>query len=255
MAENIPLRIAADLRRDIRSGKLAVREQVPSTADLAVRYSVSRQTAQQALNVLRREGIVETRGAKGTYVAVRPPRRRLPLHRFARARATGQRTLVDVTWNVHFAGRAVPPPEIAAALDLPVGTEAVRRTHTAHDEATGEPVEWGGQWFPAELVDGSDVEHLRGPIEGGMFALVERLSGRRYTRATDRYTVGFPTPEEAAALRIRPDTPVLRVTTVHTDADELALEISHATYPGHGVVVELRYRIDEAEMPEDASDV
>jgi GntR family transcriptional regulator len=249
------LAIAAELRRAIRQGRLPVREQVPSTAELAARYGVSRMTAQKALDVLRREAIVETRGGKGTYVAAQPPRRRLPLHRFGEARAKGQRLLVGVRWEIHFAGRAVPPEDIAAIFELAEGTEMIRRTHTAYDEVTGIPGEWGGQWFLADEVGGSDIEHLHGPIEGGMYALAERLSGRRYAWAEDWYEAGLPTSEEAQALRIRQDTPILRVTTTHTDADDRAIEVSHATYPGNSVRVGIRYRIDEAAEPADRSEV
>jgi GntR family transcriptional regulator len=223
--------------------------------ELGERYGVSKQAAAMAVAILRREGIVETRGAKGTYVAARPPRRRLPLHRFSRARAGRTRTLEGVTWDIQTPGRIVPPPPVAAIFDLPEDAKMVRRTHVAYDEDTGEPVEAGGQWLRVEDVGGSEVETSPHPIEGGMYALVERLTGRRYTWATDRYTVGFPTPEEAAALRIRQDTPVLRVSTIHTDADDRPIELAHATWPGHSVAVELRYRIDEAQPPPDAGEV
>ena len=77
-----PLRyeiVAENLREDIRSGRLAIGDQVPPVDKLCGIYSVSRVTALRALQVLVKEGLVETRrGPRGTTVKrdrVRPSMR------------------------------------------------------------------------------------------------------------------------------------------------------------------------------------
>jgi GntR family transcriptional regulator len=61
-------RVAAALREMITSGELVPGEQVPSLDDLAETYKVSRTTARRALDMLRGEGLIETRPRWGSFV-------------------------------------------------------------------------------------------------------------------------------------------------------------------------------------------
>src|SRR6266498_4937347 len=67
--------IAADLRRKIHEGKLALGEQLPVESQLAREYRVSPGLVRDALNALRAEGLVETRHGIGSFV--RSPRRKV----------------------------------------------------------------------------------------------------------------------------------------------------------------------------------
>lgn len=66
-------RIAADLRRQIVTGKLSPGDQLPTRPSLEKIYSVSQPTIQQAINQLTDEGFVFARGGHGTFVADHPP--------------------------------------------------------------------------------------------------------------------------------------------------------------------------------------
>jgi GntR family transcriptional regulator len=61
--------IADDLRRQITSGDLVAGAVLPSEADLAGSYGVSRVTVRKALEVLREEGLVGSRQGFGWFVA------------------------------------------------------------------------------------------------------------------------------------------------------------------------------------------
>lgn len=61
--------IAADLRARIKSGEYPAGSQMPSYSRVAAMYSVSVTTAQQAIRVLRYEGLLRTELGKGTFVA------------------------------------------------------------------------------------------------------------------------------------------------------------------------------------------
>ncbi len=60
--------IAEDLRRQISSGERAAGSVLPSEADLAGSYGVSRVTVRKALEVLRGEGLVDARQGFGWFV-------------------------------------------------------------------------------------------------------------------------------------------------------------------------------------------
>jgi GntR family transcriptional regulator len=61
---------------------------------------------------------------------------------------------------------------------------------------------------------------------------VEEQTGRRYVSATDELTARLPTREEAAALHIRPDTPVLHLVHIGLDEQHRPIEVATATWPG-----------------------
>jgi AcrR family transcriptional regulator len=70
-------KITAEIRRQIRSGKLAPGDRVPSTREITRRWGVAMATASKVLAALRQEGLVCTRPGVGTVVAgASPPRPR-----------------------------------------------------------------------------------------------------------------------------------------------------------------------------------
>src|SRR3546814_1075555 len=69
--------IAAELRSQITAGELGAGAVLPSEADLAGSYGVSRVTVRKALELLRDEGIVGSRQGFGWFVAAPVVRRSL----------------------------------------------------------------------------------------------------------------------------------------------------------------------------------
>jgi DNA-binding GntR family transcriptional regulator len=67
--EPLYAQLAALLRGQTESGKLTGR--VPSVKTLCQEYGISHITAEKALDVLKREGLVRTAIGKGTYVVDR----------------------------------------------------------------------------------------------------------------------------------------------------------------------------------------
>lgn len=66
-------RIAGDLRTRIRSGFYAPGSKLPSKTGLKVEYGVSDGPVNKALDVLRDEGLIETRQGSGTFVPEQLP--------------------------------------------------------------------------------------------------------------------------------------------------------------------------------------
>jgi DNA-binding transcriptional regulator YhcF (GntR family) len=65
-----PYQQAADvIREEIKSGKLAPGDQLPSHRELQERFGVANMTARSALRVLREEGLIYTVQGRGSYVA------------------------------------------------------------------------------------------------------------------------------------------------------------------------------------------
>ena len=61
-------RIAADLAKQIRSGKLRKGDQLPRVPDIAEKYNVSRNTVMRAYQLLKDDGLIMTVRGIATYV-------------------------------------------------------------------------------------------------------------------------------------------------------------------------------------------
>ena len=61
--------VAAWIRERIESGEFQPGRRIPSETELVQASGVARGTARRAVAVLRDEGLVETIGGRGTYVA------------------------------------------------------------------------------------------------------------------------------------------------------------------------------------------
>jgi LacI family transcriptional regulator len=68
-AKPLYLQIIEDIRNQIKTGALAVDEQIGSQNELAVKYNVSLITVKKALSELIKEGVLYSRVGKGTYVS------------------------------------------------------------------------------------------------------------------------------------------------------------------------------------------
>jgi GntR family transcriptional regulator, transcriptional repressor for pyruvate dehydrogenase complex len=68
-SETLPRTIATELRRRIVSGELKPGEQLPGHRELAGVFSVSVSSVREAISMLVSSGLIETRAARGTFVA------------------------------------------------------------------------------------------------------------------------------------------------------------------------------------------
>jgi GntR family transcriptional regulator len=66
------LQVADALRAEIRAGRPAAGERLPSVRDLTARFEVSAATVQSALRVLREDGVIAARSTRGYFVSDQP---------------------------------------------------------------------------------------------------------------------------------------------------------------------------------------
>ncbi|WP_328558979.1 winged helix-turn-helix domain-containing protein [Streptomyces coelicoflavus] len=120
-------RVADQLLAELRDGTVPPGERLPGERRLAEHFGVSRETVRQALDVLRRDGLLST-DRRGTHVALpgSPGGSPAPLVFPVGARAAEPRTgdRATVVW-------APPPPEHAAALGLVPGRATLVHRYTS----------------------------------------------------------------------------------------------------------------------------
>jgi GntR family transcriptional regulator len=133
------------------------------------------------------------------------------------------------------------PVEVAEAFGVADATPLLVRRHLVRTEED-QPVEIGASWFlPAQVAATSLVESR--PYGRPLYQEVEEQTGRVYTTAEDRLTARLPTREEATALRIRPDTPVLHLVHIGYDEAHDPIEVAQATWPGPVTTLVDSYRV------------
>src|SRR5690349_12768836 len=125
-------RIQGAIRERIEAGELRPGDAVTSERELARLHGVSLMTARHALAGLEREGIVERRRGAGTFVA--PPR----IHFNKLMSYTEQMSSRGLAPNSKIVTAKIieDEEEIAARLNLPVGSQMIkieRVRHTAEE--------------------------------------------------------------------------------------------------------------------------
>ena len=108
------IQLATLFRQRIDSGRWSAGERLPTVAQLAKECGVARVTMRQALSVLSREGLIQSRRAKGTFVTAR---REAPLWCEVQTDWEGlSRATEDTTIELLLSEADVQPPR------LPEGT-------------------------------------------------------------------------------------------------------------------------------------
>jgi GntR family transcriptional regulator len=73
----VKVQIADDLREQVASGAYAPGDKLPPVREMALAYHVVTGTVRDAIDILRREGVLQTRSTRGTYV-LKPPAEQPP---------------------------------------------------------------------------------------------------------------------------------------------------------------------------------
>jgi GntR family transcriptional regulator, histidine utilization repressor len=188
-----------DVLHRIHTGEWPPGGLIPSEADLAEEYGVSRGTANRAIRELAETGLVERRRRAGTRVTTRSSRAAMVFIPIVRA-------------EIERAGRrygyVLVAREMVAAdqrqlgrLDLPLGAPILRlrSLHTAD----GEPHQLEDRWINLEAAPGARTMDfsLLSPNEW----IVREVP---YSRSEHIFRADTPTEDERESLRLREDEPV-----------------------------------------------
>ncbi|WP_119167879.1 GntR family transcriptional regulator [Algihabitans albus] len=141
-------RIYTVLIEQIREGQYPPGATLPGELELAQQFDVSRVTIRKTLDQLERDGLVERRQGRGTFV--RAGRATEPVKAevtglVENLLAMGLRTKVKV---LHFAYEPAPRP-VAERLEIPVGTIALHSVRLRSYK--GEPFSYAVTWLPESI--------------------------------------------------------------------------------------------------------
>jgi GntR family transcriptional regulator len=212
--------IAASLRAQIQRGELQPGDRLPSMEQLAQDFSVNRQTARQALNQLKAEGLAESPGGRaGTVV------RRRPTQRVKRSRSIERDHLGYYSGPTVQHWRTIPglglavdtkpvPADIAELLGVQPGTPVLVRERANGDPDQEQYRQLTASWFHPSIVE--DVPVLAGDTGlGGSYDRIEEWS-EQPLHWEEEVTAATPSPDEAEALLLPPGVPMLRILRIAT---------------------------------------
>lgn len=218
-------RIADELRTKITGGELLPGEKLPSERQLAAQYGTARNTAAEAISILRSEGLVLAKHGSGAYVREARPLLRLGANRYShrlrnetglspfRAEVTKQGREPRV--NCTSIERVTPPPEIAERLSLDAAEDTVVRRENWYF-ADDEPVQFGETFIPWHIAEGTVLATSANMGKGSLYA---RFEDRGYplARIREEVTSRMPRPDELTRLKVPDGVPVIEV--LHTGFD------------------------------------
>jgi GntR family transcriptional regulator len=223
------VQIANSIRDRILRGDLHAGDEVPSERQLADEWGVARPTATRALQLLRSQGLVESRQGAGSFVRERQQLVRRARDRYAQSRGSGLIYPKDEWAEIVQARLVKAPPHIAEALQLPSGVKALKRRRITN--GPDGPVELSTSWFSEQTAAAAPRLLQRERILEGTLAYVEECTGRRARLATDRVGARLATGDEAAVLRLPEPSAVLVVLHVIFDRKQTPLEVAEAIFP------------------------
>jgi len=222
--------VAAELRSAIGSGLVGA---LPSEAELGERHHVSRVTVRRALEILRDEGLVESRRGSGWFVVSDPIRQSLGRVTTIEAalEAAGARPDRRV---LEFAFEAAPA-DVAKPLGLAADAEVLRvvRLNLADDE----PFALVTVWLPAAL--GASVS--RADVERKTFSDLLPLHGVEPGRVVQTITATAADQLEARRLGVHAGDPLLACRRVTYDRSHAAVMVSEHRYPARSTALEVEF--------------
>ncbi|MER5966836.1 GntR family transcriptional regulator [Streptomyces sp. NPDC002057] len=226
-ADNRPpyARIAGHYRDLISSGELSPGDLLPSIKSLAAEWGVSTATADRAMRLLREEKLVQGIPGVGTEVLTR----RISLSSGAERHDRSGRT--QSSWGVgesssgHVAGIVEAPEDVAHALGISPGADAIRRCRVYRDGHG--IVSHSTSWIPAEFARIVPELARSDRLKGGVsLDLIARATGRRVVKREDEETARIATLQDLELLELEPGTvaAILVLTARFLDADGELLE-------------------------------
>jgi GntR family transcriptional regulator len=216
------IQIEEELRGSIQSGELVTLGQVPSEADLAEKFGVSRMTARKALDRLVGDGLIFRQPGKGTFVA--PPKishsPSQSLSFSAAMRAQG----ISFETRVLEVGLVKASTIIAAALSLPADGAVVflRRLRLVE----GEPGALHTSYLPARY-----SLLLEADLTGSLSELMARV-GARIASTRDTIEAVIARGDEARTLGVSVGSPAILIQGVAYAASMEPLRYTEALYRG-----------------------
>ena len=220
-AQHAYQRLAEEFTRELHGGLWRDGDPLPSENALAQAYNVSRRTVRQALDLLRRKGMISKAQGRCTIYRERAINRSAEqlLDFYTAARDAGFRP------STRLLSTCLRPSKLSEshALALPLDEEVweVRRTRLLE----GRPVVFQTSLLPGALASRQELERLAGI---SLYAFLRATLQNDLYVAREQVSLLTATASEADALSISEGSPLLRLQRLVVDSKGVPVEYSDA---------------------------
>lgn len=221
--------IANDLLDGIRSGEYPAGSLLPTEAEIAAAYSVSRQTVRAAMARLQEAGAISRRAGSGTRVEERRP----APGTFSQVLAS-LGDLVDLAQgtkrDIRGMELVVLDRRAAAHLGAKLGTRWLKISYVRrHSGSKDKPIGWSDVYIPERYAGVQDAL----PRTRRLFSeLIEERYGVEVAEVRQEVTAVMLSPAVAKALNSNPGQPSLQIIRRYVDRKGDLLEVVVAQHPG-----------------------
>ncbi|MGY4767538.1 GntR family transcriptional regulator [Kribbella sp. CWNU-51] len=248
MAQSAPLyqRIAAELREQIRTGKIKAGERLPTEQDLMASHDVSRNTVRLAVGMLQNEGMITSTPGRGTIV-----RERIMADYHATWAETRDRRASDqadafqsemaeqgrhAEYRDFAMSLEVAGPDFSNRLQVDQGDALVSRGFVRY--ADNQPLSIQVSYYPMDIAQQAGLL-VPNDIPGGVIRAMAKV-GHEEIGYRDEITARMPTPDEARKLQLGSGTPVIvYARTTYSDQRPLRLTLTTFASDRNRVIYEL----------------
>lgn len=225
VSKSVPLYYQLEniLREKIMSGVFASGARLPTESELIRQYGVGRITVRHALAALVKDGLIERRRRRGTFVTERKTKRRGfeeqsdltgSLDEVIEAEAGKTFKVIEVI-------RVDADPHEAELLGLGAGEALYRVKRLGLRE--GKPYNLTLDYLPAEIGEKIIIEELG---VGSLLQMLETRFGLKLKSATQRITATLADAYHAKLLDVRVGSPLLSIERAVYASDDLPVTFS-----------------------------
>lgn len=213
---SLAFRLHEELFGMLQSGELGPGDRVPTEGQLSERYQVGRTTVREALKVLEKEGLIESRQGAGRFVTAKPVLQR-PLTRLEGVSEMVQAQSQQLVNQVLSLGQGAADREEAEGLKIKVGSPVIRleRLRLQKEKRQQKLLVYSLDVMPQEVLS-EPPETL--DFSGSLFALLESRGHTLKFAVAQVQAVQLPRPL-AERLGRDPAEPWLLLTQQHVDPD------------------------------------
>jgi GntR family phosphonate transport system transcriptional regulator len=215
--------IEQEIEADIRAKQFGPGDQLPTEAELSLRFGVNRHTVRRAMLGLQERGLIRVEQGRGSFV-----QENIVDYRLGRRTRFSENILSlrrDPTGELIRVARLPADKTMAQMLNLRAG-EPVLLLETLKS-ADGRPINLGSHHFPFRRFNGL-AEAFK--TEGSITAALRKFGVNDYTRKVTRVTSRMPEEEEARLLAQPRNRPVLITESVNVDEAGTPIEYGMARF-------------------------
>lgn len=227
--------IADELRERIALGDLGTGGALESEATLGGRYQASRMTIRKSLELLRDEGLVDSRKGAGWFVAGRAFHQPLAMGTFRHAASAVASAGQQLDRRVVSFAFEPAPGHIAQLLGCAPGADALHCRSVR--SAGGDPLDRSTEWIRSELAAGISRADAADP---GIWQSLHR-AGLTITTVRQSITAGVAGDLDCSLLGAPPGSPLLLIRRIAVGPDGATVALSDHRYLAHRFSLEVEF--------------